>query len=168
MKGLMFMPMQMPTHIVAVGGLVEDGKGNVLLARSTHRKAWEFNGGQVEVGENLEEALIREIKEETGIVVTVRCLVSVYSNIKQSTWYDGVTPVPTKLMLDFLCDYVSGEPTTSDETTEVIWCPREQALDMMTLPAYRLRMQNLLNFDGSVFYHAYSTKPFEERYCRML
>ncbi|KAF0193993.1 MAG: NUDIX hydrolase [Bacillota bacterium] len=160
--------MTWPTHIVAVAGLVEDSKGNVLLAKSTHRKSWEFNGGQVEIGENLEEALVREIKEETGINVTVRCLVGLYSNIQQSTWYDGVTPVPTKLMLDFLCDYVSGEPTTSDETTEVIWCPREQALDMITLPAYRLRMQNLLSFSGQVFYHAYSTKPFEEHYSRMV
>ncbi|MBS3949632.1 MAG: NUDIX domain-containing protein [Peptococcaceae bacterium] len=72
----------------------------------------------MEIGENLEEALVREIKEETDINVTVRCLVGLYSNIQQSTWYDGVTPVPTKLMLDFLCDYVSGEPTTSDETTK--------------------------------------------------
>ena len=160
--------MAWPTHIVAVAGLVQDGKGNVLMAKSTHRKGWEFCGGQVEIGENLEEALIREIKEETGIDVTVRCLVGLYSNIQQSTWYDGVTPVPTKLMLDFLCDYVSGEPTTSNETTEVIWCPREKALDMITAPAYRLRMQNLLNFNGSVFYHAYSTKPFEEHYNRMV
>jgi len=38
--------MTWPTHIVAVAGLVEDGKGNVLLAKSTHRKSWEFNGGK--------------------------------------------------------------------------------------------------------------------------
>lgn len=112
--------------------------------------------------------MIREIKEETGINVSVRCLVGVYSNVQQSTWYDGVTPVPTKLMLDFLCDYIGGEPTPSDETTEVIWCPREQALSMMTLQAYQLRMANLLDFDGKVFYHAYKTKPFEERYRRMI
>ena len=71
-------------------------------------------------------------------------------------------------MLDFICDYVSGEPTTSNETTEVRWCPREEALGMVTAPAYRLRMQNLLDFSGQVFYHAYSTKPFQEHYSRMV
>ena len=43
-------------HIVTVAGYVEDGKGNVLLVKTNFR-GWENPGGQVEVGENLEEAL---------------------------------------------------------------------------------------------------------------
>jgi 8-oxo-dGTP diphosphatase len=56
------------------GLLLADGK--VLLARrSSGRKAypglWSFPGGHVEVGENLEEALVREMREELGIVPIV-------------------------------------------------------------------------------------------------
>lgn len=58
--------MVFPTHIVAVGGIVEDGHGNILLVK-TRDAGWEYPGGQVEVGENLMDALSREIKEESGI-----------------------------------------------------------------------------------------------------
>lgn len=153
--------MASPTHIIAVGGLVEDGKGNILLVKSNHRKIWEFPGGQVESGENLEQALSREIKEESGVDVTVRCLVGLYSNIQETIWYDGITKNPTKLILDFICDYVGGDLMTSDETSEVIWCPREKALEMVAHPIFKMRIDNLLNFSGKVFYNAYSSQPFE-------
>lgn len=49
--------MAMPTHIVAVGGIVEKEQGHVLLVKTQHG-GWVFPGGQVEVGENLIDALI--------------------------------------------------------------------------------------------------------------
>jgi len=95
--------MVMPTHIVAVGGIVEDSKGNILLVK-TRNSGWVFPGGQVEIGENLTDALVREIKEESGIDVSVTKLIGVYSNTAIYKWYDGVTDVPTKVMLDFTCE----------------------------------------------------------------
>ena len=108
--------MVMPTHIVAVGGIVEDGNGNILLVK-TRNGGWVFPGGQVEVGENLPDALIREIKEESGIDVTVSKLIGVYSNTAIHKWYDGVTDVPTKVILDFTCELVGGELAISGETS---------------------------------------------------
>jgi ADP-ribose pyrophosphatase YjhB (NUDIX family) len=160
--------MTWPTHIVSVGAMVQDGKGNVLLVKSNHRKIWEFPGGQVELGENLEEAVIREIKEESGTDVTVRSLAALYSSVQQTIWYDGVTEVPPKLNLDFICDYIGGELTTSDETSEVIWCPCEKALEMITHPIFKMRMENLLNFSGEIYYSAYSSKPYQQHYNRYL
>ena len=154
--------MASPTHIIAVAGLVEDGRGNVLLVKSNHRKIWEFPGGQVESGENLEQALSREIREESGVEVSVRCLVGLYSNVQETIWYDGVTKNPTKLTLDFICDYVCGDLITSEETSEVIWCPRENALEMVGHPIFKMRIENLLNFSGEIFYNAYSSQPFEQ------
>jgi ADP-ribose pyrophosphatase YjhB (NUDIX family) len=94
--------MAMPMHIVAVGGIVENENGEILLVK-TRNGGWVFPGGQVEVGENLEDALKREIKEESGIDINVTNLIGVYSNTGIHKWYDGVTDVPTKLMLDFVC-----------------------------------------------------------------
>ena len=101
-----------PTHIVAAGGYVEDKAGNMLLVK-THNRGWDTPGGQIEIGENIEEGVLREIFEESGIKASVRCLVGIYSNVGQHLFYDGITNVPTKVMFDFICDYIEGEPATS-------------------------------------------------------
>jgi len=150
--------MTFPTHIVAAAGYVEDKNGNMLLVKLQHR-GWDTTGGQVELGENLEEAVLREIFEESGINASVRCLIGVYSNVGQHLFYDGATNVPTKVMLDFLCDYIDGEPTVTDETSEVIWVPRSDVMSYITTPAMRLRWEKALNFNGKVCYCSYVTKP---------
>jgi ADP-ribose pyrophosphatase YjhB (NUDIX family) len=76
-----------PTHIVSAGGFVEDGEGNILLVK-TRNGGWVYPGGQVEVGENLMDALVREIKEESGIDTTISYLVGIYSNTGVFKWYD--------------------------------------------------------------------------------
>jgi len=137
------------------------------LVKSSHR-GWEFPGGQVEVGETLEEALVREIWEESGANVTVRCLAGVYSNVKVNVAHDGTTPVPTKVMLDFLCDYVDGELRTSEETSEVRWVPRSEVMSYVTFPPYVMRSQTLLDYSGKVTYSSYTSKPVFQEHTRRL
>ena len=150
--------MKMPTHIVSVGGIVENEKGEILLVK-TLNGGWVFPGGQVEVGENLVDALVREVKEESGVNIEVGGLLAVISNTGTYKWYDGITDVPTKVMLDFVCKYVSGELCTSEETTEVCWVNKEKVLDVIHAPAYRTRYQNYIDFTGNVTYMDYVTKP---------
>jgi 8-oxo-dGTP diphosphatase len=150
--------MEMPTHIVAVGGIVEDEQGNILLVK-THHGGWVFPGGQVEVGENLIDALTREIKEESGIDVHISNLIGVYSNTGIHKWYDGITDVPTKLMLDYVCKPIGGELATSLETTEVKWIKKEKVLDFISAPAIRTRYKAYLDFDSKINYMEYVTRP---------
>ncbi|KRE24890.1 NUDIX hydrolase [Paenibacillus sp. Soil522] len=150
--------MTMPTHIVAVGGIVENEQGHVLLVKTQHG-GWVFPGGQVEVGENLMDALIREIKEESGIDVVVSYLIGVYSNTGIHKWHDGVTDIPTKVMLDFMCKPIGGELCTSEETSESYWFEKDKVLDMVAAPAIRTRYQAYLDFGGSSCYMEYVTKP---------
>jgi ADP-ribose pyrophosphatase YjhB (NUDIX family) len=65
--------MAFPTHIVSVGGIVEDGFGNILLLKA-HDDGWVYPGGITEDGEKLIDGVIREIKEESGIVVFSRAV----------------------------------------------------------------------------------------------
>ncbi|AIQ29406.1 MULTISPECIES: NUDIX hydrolase [Paenibacillus] len=150
--------MSMPTHIVAVGGIVENGQGEILLVRTFHG-GWVFPGGQVEAGENLMDALTREIQEESGILTVVDQLIGVYSNTGMYKWHDGVTDVPTKVMLDYVCRPIGGALATSDETSESCWVSRDKVLEMITSPAIRTRYEAYLAFDGTVAYMAYQTKP---------
>jgi 8-oxo-dGTP diphosphatase len=153
--------MQMPTHIVAVGGIVEDSNGNVLLVKTVHR-GWETPGGQVEVGENLTDALVREIKEESGIEAEVSQMIGVYSNTGKYIWHDGETEVPTKVMFDFICRYTGGELGVSEETTDSRWVEKEKVLDLVETPAIRTRYQAYLEFEGMINYMEYVTKPVFE------
>ena len=67
---------------VAVGGLVEDGKGRLLFTLRNHdpqMDMWAFPSGFVDSGEKLEQAIVREIREETGIETSVVALLGVFS-----------------------------------------------------------------------------------------
>jgi 8-oxo-dGTP diphosphatase len=150
--------MAMPTHIVAVGGIVENEHGEILLVK-TRNGGWVFPGGQVEEGENLEDALIREIKEESGIDISVTSLIGVYSNTGTHKWYDDVTDVPTKLMLDFVCKPLGVGLSISDETSESKWVEKEKVLNIVTAPAIITRYKAYLDFEGNVNYMEYVTKP---------
>lgn len=150
--------MTWPTHIVACGGYVFDKNGNMIIVKTKNR-GWDCTGGQIEVGENLEKGVLREILEESGVRASVRCLVGIYSNVGQHLFYDGVTPVPTKVIFDFICDYIDGELTTSDETSDVIWVPKDKVLEYISFPAGVYRFKNIIEFNGNIHYSSYVTKP---------
>ncbi|WP_430482332.1 NUDIX hydrolase [Rossellomorea marisflavi] len=161
--------MQMPVHIVAAGGFVTNENDEVLLVKTRRDGHWVFPGGQIEVGENLIDGVIREVKEESGMDVTVSHLVGVFSNTATYEGHSGVKVVPTKVMFDFVCEPVGGEFTTSDETSDVRWVHKEDVLTMISAPALRTRYQAYLNFEGSVHYMDYVTKPeFEVKSKRMI
>ena len=159
--------MRWPTHIVAAGGYVFDSKGNILIVK-THNRGWDCTGGQIEEGENIEDGVLREILEESGVNARIKCLCGIYSNVGKHLFYDGITPVPTKVMMDFICEYIDGDLTSSNETSEVIWVPKEEVLEYITSPAQIYRFKKMLDYDGKVIYSSYVTKPeFEvlsERY----
>jgi 8-oxo-dGTP diphosphatase len=103
----------------------------------------------VEESETIPHALEREVLEETGIVVRVMRLVGIYSNIRK----------PSIVNLDFICEYVSGEPRISDESSQVEWVAREEVLNRVQRKAIHGRLRNMLEFSGEISYKAYFVDP---------
>lgn len=132
-----------PTHIVAVAGIVQDDEENILLV-NTYSRGWEFPGGQVENGENLIDALNREVKEESGVDIEVVSLVGIYSNTQEKINTKTGDKISTKVMLDFSCNYKGGTTQISDETSEVIWVKKDDVLNYIKHPAFVLRYQNYM------------------------
>jgi 8-oxo-dGTP diphosphatase len=141
-----------PKHIVAVSALITDPNSSLILLIRSPRRGWEFPGGQVEEGESLTEALIREVHEETGVDVSVGPLAGVYSNIRSSI-----------VMFGFLCTWTGGgEPTTSSESVEVEWVTPEEAQIRVVRPPLKDRLQDMLEFTGQVVYRSYEFSALSE------
>ncbi|HEY0107042.1 MAG TPA: (deoxy)nucleoside triphosphate pyrophosphohydrolase [Rhizomicrobium sp.] len=107
--------------LVAACALI-DPDGRVLIAERPPGKAmaglWEFPGGKVEPGERPEEALIRELGEELGIVVTEPCLAPF-------TFASHRYPDFHLLMPLFVCRRWEGTPVPREHTALKWVRPRE-------------------------------------------
>lgn len=121
------------THLVSVAALVTNDEGKILLVNSPWR-GWEYPGGLIEPGETFQQALHREIREEAGVEVEITGFVGICKNVEKDI-----------VNIDFTCRYVSGELTTSDESTEVIWATPEEAFKLITFPLTKKRLQQMLS-----------------------
>ena len=129
-----------PKHIVSAAAIVLNEKKKLLLIKGP-RRGWEMPGGQVEVGESLTDAVIRETKEESGIDIEVIKFCGIFQNIEGS--------ICNTL---FLGKPVGGELTTSPESLEVGFYKLEDALEMVTWNNFRQRIEYCLNEKIHPFY----------------
>ena len=94
-----------------------DDQGRVLLTKRTDNGQWCLPGGAVDSGESVAEACEREVGEETGLRVSVKRLVGVYSHPDQLTVYPDGNKTHI-VALHFEVEIIDGEPGLSDETTD--------------------------------------------------
>jgi len=84
------------------GILIRQNEILLVKQKVNHNRNWSLPGGRLEHGESIETGIIREIKEETGIVVSVRKLLYLCDKLDSN---------PPILHITFLLDYISGDLT---------------------------------------------------------
>ncbi|MCX7088313.1 MAG: NUDIX hydrolase [Methylococcales bacterium] len=99
------------TPLLAADAIIQlidqPGRPFVLIERAYPPFGWAIPGGFVDVGETLENAAIREAKEETCLDVTLTALLGLYSNPKRDTRNHTVTAV-------YVAE-ATGMPTAADD-----------------------------------------------------
>jgi len=106
---------------VGVGVIIANPQGQVLLGKrcGSHAPFWSIPGGHVEEGETFEQAAIREVEEETGLIVTEPRLIGVTNNL--ATWLDEGVHSVSMIMV---ATYVRGEPQLREpeKCEQWRWC----------------------------------------------
>jgi mutator protein MutT len=106
--------------IVGVGAIVVDGDAVLIVQRGREplKGQWSLPGGAVELGETLDAAIGREVREETGLVVEVGPIVEVLNRIR----LDETGRVRFHYVLvDFVCRRVAGELSPGSDAAAAAW-----------------------------------------------
>jgi 8-oxo-dGTP diphosphatase len=123
--------------IVGVGAVVIDGSKVLLVRRGNEplKGEWSLPGGALELGETLQQGVVREVREETGLVVVPAGIVEVLDRITQDeVQQDGASGRVRYhyVLIDFVCHVIDGAAREGSDADEVRWVAREE------LAEYRL------------------------------
>jgi 8-oxo-dGTP diphosphatase len=112
--------------IVGVGAVVIDGE-RVLLVRRGHeplKGEWSLPGGALELGETLQQGIVREVLEETGLTVVPTAIVEVFDRITQEEVSGRIRY--HYVLVDFVCQVTGGTLRGGSDAEEARWVLREE------------------------------------------
>ncbi|MGH3868434.1 MAG: NUDIX hydrolase [Pseudonocardiaceae bacterium] len=137
--------------VVAVTAFILDAAGHLLMIRRTDNDLYAIPGGAQEIGETISQTVVREVTEETGILVEVAGLIGVYSDPEHVIAFaDG--EVRQEFSLCFRARPIKGEPRTSSESKEVLWVEPAKLDNLNIHPSIRLRIQHGFEQRTTPFY----------------
>lgn len=138
--------------LVGVGGVVIH-QNKVLLVRRKEKPLkgqWSIPGGLVEIGERLEQAVRRELKEETGLDITPLRAIAVVDRVVRR----GKRVQYHYVIVDYACRMRRGRLAAASDVLEARWVRRQE------LPRYRLNAKALtVVLQGFRFFERAGKKP---------
>jgi 8-oxo-dGTP pyrophosphatase MutT (NUDIX family) len=125
----------------SASAVIFDRKGRLLLQQRSDGGQWGLPGGSMEIGESAAQAVVREVREETGLDVKPRRLIGVYSDptLQVVRYPDG--NVWHYVSLCFECTVRGGTLTTCDETLALEYFPLHR-LPGTLLANHRIRIRD--------------------------
>lgn len=121
--------------------LIVDDHGAILMQCRSDSGNWSLPGGVMEIGETLEQCVIRETKEESGLDIEITGLLGIYTDPEHIIAYaDGEVRQEFNIM--FYGRVVGGRITISDESTEVRFLLPDELAGVPVHDTVRLRLQH--------------------------
>lgn len=142
-----------PKHIVAVSAYITNDANEVLLVKVQWRKdTWEMPGGQVELGEALDEAVSREVFEETGLVIEPVGITGVYYNTTKHI-----------LSVVFQANYIRGNiliPPEEISEAKFVAITEENIDQYITRPHMKSRTLDAMHAKSIIPYETWEVAPY--------
>ena len=109
--------------VIGVGAIVVQQDEVLLIRRgkAPQKGLWSLPGGALELGESLDQAVRREVLEETGLEVRVLEFAGAFERITKD---DGEAVQYHYVLLDYLCEIVGGALAAGDDAAEAEWVSR--------------------------------------------
>lgn len=121
----------------SVGAVVFRGDEALVIRRGREplKGQWSIPGGKVEYGERLHDAVAREVREETGVEIRVLGLLDVFESLPASPG------APHYVMVDYVAEWISGEPRPGDDAAEAEFVPLAEAKARISWDTTRRAME---------------------------
>jgi 8-oxo-dGTP pyrophosphatase MutT (NUDIX family) len=125
--------------------VVVNEAGQILLIKRTDNSNWSLPGGAMDLGETIGQTAARETQEETGIECEVTGLVGIYTNPNHVLEYTSDGEVRQEFSIVFVARPLSGEPTPSNESSQVVWVSPEAVDGYEMHPSMRQRVRHYID-----------------------
>ena len=131
--------------VPSVNVVVVNDADEILMIRRTDNDNWAIPGGAIDLGESVAQAAVRETREESGIECEITGIVGIYSDPKHVLLYTSNGEVRQEFSIVLTAIPLSGQPTSSSESSEVRWVPVSQVLDYTMDRSMRIRVNDYLD-----------------------
>ena len=118
--------------MVAVGAVIEDGEGKILLVKHVEGRGgfwqgkWICPGGKLKLGETIEEGIVREVREETNLEIKLTVPLIPFDRIVK----EGEETRLHVIYIDYLAELVGGELKPASDVGQAIWVGKEELSEM--------------------------------------